>query len=168
MRWLRELLLGARLSLAGGRSGWLRTGLTALGVGLGVALLLVAVSVPNAMASRSERMAARVDVTYAEVPPKSETTILVGFADTTFRDQPIRGRLLQPDGAHPPVPPGLIDVPGPGELAVSPALARLTRLSCVHRPRTISVSRPSRARRLRSDTAARAGHSGQCRRPPRS
>ena len=44
MRLLRELLLGARMALAGGASGWLRAGLTALGVGLGVALLLVAVA----------------------------------------------------------------------------------------------------------------------------
>jgi len=125
MRSLRELLLGARMALAGGVSGWLRASLTALGVGLGVALLLVAVSMPNAIASRGDRMAARDDVSYAETPSKSDTTILVGFADTTFHDRPIRGRLLQPDGAHPPVPPGLAEVPRLGELAVSPALARL-------------------------------------------
>lgn len=125
MRYLRELLLGARMALAGGASGWLRAGLTALGVGLGVALLLFAVSVPNAIDSRQERTAARDDFSYSDPPPRSDTSILVGTADTHFHDEPIRGRLLQPDGAQPPVPPGLTEVPRPGEMAVSPALARL-------------------------------------------
>jgi hypothetical protein len=123
--WARELALGARMALAGGPSGWVRAGLTALGVGLGVALLLVATSVPNAIAARQERTAARDDVSFDEPPPRSDTTILVGKADTWFRGTAIRGRLLQPDGAHPPVPPGLSEIPGPGEMAVSPALARL-------------------------------------------
>ena len=123
--WVRELALGARMALAGGPSGWLRAGLTAFGVGLGVALLLFAVSVPHAAAARQERTAARDDLSFEAPPPRSDTTILVGTADTHFRDKPIRGRLLQPDGAHPPVPPGLSEVPRPGEMAVSPALARL-------------------------------------------
>jgi len=123
--WLRELLLGTRMALAGGASGWLRAGLTALGVGLGVALLLFAVSVPHAISSRQERTAARDDVSFETPPPPSDATILVGTADTSFRGDPIRGRLLQPEGAHPPVPPGLSEIPGPGEMAVSPALARL-------------------------------------------
>src|SRR5690606_21990732 len=66
--WMRELLLGARMALAGGVSGWLRAGLTALGVGLGVALLLLAASVPHAIAARQERTAARDDVSYGEPP----------------------------------------------------------------------------------------------------
>jgi hypothetical protein len=61
----------------------------------------------------------------APPPATISASILVGVADTQFRNQPIRGRLLQPDGADPPVPPGLTAVPGPGELAVSPALARV-------------------------------------------
>ncbi|MBX6749295.1 MAG: ABC transporter permease [Micromonosporaceae bacterium] len=123
--WLRELLLGTRMALAGGPSGWLRAGLTALGVGLGVALLLFAVSVPHAIASRQERTAARDDVSFDAPPPRSDATILVGTADTWFRGDPVRGRLLQPDGAHPSVPPGLSEIPRPGEMVVSPALARL-------------------------------------------
>jgi hypothetical protein len=126
MRSARELLLGLRMSLAGGVSGWVRAGLTALGVGLGVALLLVAVSVPHAMQARDARQSARDDMLYLNpAPPKSDTTILVAFADTVYHDEGIRGRFLQPDGAHPPVPPGLAAVPAPGQMIVSPALERL-------------------------------------------
>lgn len=123
---LRELALGARLVFAGGRTGLLRTALTAFGVGLGVALLLAAGSVPNMLAARSDRTAARDDLFFGSPQPApGDRTLLVAEADTTFRDLPIRGRLLQPDGAHPPVPPGLTALPGPGELVLSPALARL-------------------------------------------
>ncbi len=126
MRYPRELLLGARMALAGGASGWVRAGLTALGVGVGVALLLVAISVPSAMAARDAREAAREDsaVSPSALGP-SDTTILVGRADTRFHGQSIRGRLLRPDGTRPPVPPGLAAIPRPGEMVVSPALARL-------------------------------------------
>ena len=44
---VRELALGARLTLAGGRTGLARTLLTAVGVGLGVAALLLAASLPT-------------------------------------------------------------------------------------------------------------------------
>ena len=39
--WARDLGLGARFAFGGGREGWTRTLLTGLGVGLGVALLLI-------------------------------------------------------------------------------------------------------------------------------
>ncbi|MBX6748744.1 MAG: hypothetical protein IRY85_03595 [Micromonosporaceae bacterium] len=121
--WVREVLLGARMALAGGRSGWVSTGLTALGVGFGVALLLVAVSLPHAVGARYQREDAR-QPTYAEVPA-SATTILVEEVSTEFRDRFIKGLLVQPEGPQPPRPPGEAALPGPGELVVSPALARL-------------------------------------------
>ncbi|GAA3780553.1 ABC transporter permease [Plantactinospora mayteni] len=124
--WAADLALGARLVFAGGRNGLLRTLMTALGVGLGVALLLTSTSVSTMLGGRSERTAARDDQFFGvDQPPPGDRTLLVMAADTTYRDAAIRGRLLQPDGAHPPVPPGLTRLPGPGELVVSPALARL-------------------------------------------
>src|SRR6185369_3918281 len=56
---------------------------------------------------------------------RSDSTILIGLVDTGWRDQGIRGQLLQPEGSHPPVPPGVTALPAPGELVVSPALHRL-------------------------------------------
>ncbi|MEQ4301925.1 ABC transporter permease [Plantactinospora sp. B6F1] len=124
--WVADLALGARLVFAGGRNGLLRTLMTAVAVGLGVALLLTSTSVSTMLDGRSERNAARDDQFLgAAQPPPGERTLLVTASDTVYRDEVIRGRLLQPDGAHPPVPPGLTRLPGPGELVVSPALADL-------------------------------------------
>ncbi|MFY1671776.1 FtsX-like permease family protein [Plantactinospora sp. WMMB334] len=124
--WTADLALGARLVFAGGRNGLFRTLMTAVGVGLGVALLLTTTAIPGMLGARSERTSARDDQFYGvPQPPAGDGTLLVADVDTVFRDVPIRGRLLQPDGAHPPVPPGLTALPRPGELLVSPALARL-------------------------------------------
>jgi hypothetical protein len=108
----RDLALGARLTLAGGRAGLLRTAITAIGVALGVAVLLVAASIPAIHDGRQARGQARSDT----MPGNGGT--LVADADTRFRGRDIRGRLLQ--GAA--FPPGLTRAPRPGEVFVSPAL----------------------------------------------
>jgi hypothetical protein len=125
-RWAHDLALGMRMVLAGGRDGLLRTAMAAVGVGLGVALLLVAASITTMLGDRSDRGAAREDMhSGAEIPTASARTMLVGRFDTTFRELPIRGRILRPEGPESPVPPGVSRLPGPGELVVSPALAKL-------------------------------------------
>ena len=111
-RVARDLALGARLTLAGGRAGLLRTAVTAIGVALGVAVLLVAASIPAIHDGRQARGQARSDTT----PGHGGT--LVADADTRFRGRDIRGRLLQGDA----FPPGLTRAPRPGEVFVSPAL----------------------------------------------
>ncbi|MEO3818826.1 ABC transporter permease [Plantactinospora sp. B24E8] len=124
--WAADLALGARLVFAGGRNGLLRTLMTAVGVGLGVALLLTSSSISTMLDGRSERTAARDDQFFGGgQPPPGDQTLLVTSADTAYRGIQIRGRLLQPDGTHPPVPPGLTRLPGAGEMVVSPALADL-------------------------------------------
>lgn len=55
-RRLHDLGLGIRFALSGGREGWVRTLLTAVGVGLGVALLLGAASVPHLVDERADRI----------------------------------------------------------------------------------------------------------------
>jgi hypothetical protein len=123
---LRDLLMGVRFAVTGGRESWVRTVLTAIGVGLGVSLLLLASSVPDAMAKRDARGTARSDFSVATEPlPKGDNTLLLAPADTDFRDGHVRGRLLQPDGPKAPLPPGLSAFPAPGEMAVSPALREL-------------------------------------------
>ena len=112
MTGARDLALGARLTLAGGRAGLLRTAITAIGVALGVAVLLVAASIPAIHDGRQARGQARSDTT----PGDGGT--LVADADTRFRGRDIRGRLLQGDA----FPPGLTRAPRPGEVFVSPAL----------------------------------------------
>lgn len=125
-RWANDLSFGARLALAGGREGRLRTTLAAVGVGLGVALLLVAASTPTMLAQRHYRGSARDYESYSgTVLATADNTMLVGQVDTEYRDAPIRGKILRPEGVHAPVPPGLTRNPGPNELMVSPALADL-------------------------------------------
>ena len=119
-RGMTSLLLGARFALSGGRT---RLALTAFGVGLGVALLLVAAAVPHMLDARRDRNYARDDAP----PTVSHGPLAIALADTTFRGDDVRGRLVHADGPGAPVPPGVSRLPRPGELVVSPALARLLR-----------------------------------------
>lgn len=124
-RWVRDLSLGARLTIAGGRDGWVRLVMTAVGVGLGVALLLVAASIPAMLSARHERTSAREEMPNVSAQDARPETLLIANADTEFRGLSIRGRILRAEGDRAPVPPGLTKLPGPGEMAVSPALRRL-------------------------------------------
>ncbi|MFJ9345994.1 ABC transporter permease [Streptomyces sp. NPDC101237] len=125
-QWSRDLGLGVRFAFGGGREGWFRATLTAVGVGLGVALLLLTTAIPSALAVRHQRDVARADYTYVYHPVKpSEKTFVIADINTPFQGRDIRGRMIQREGAKAPVPPGLTRYPAAGEMAVSPALKRL-------------------------------------------
>ncbi|MEU3978667.1 ABC transporter permease [Streptomyces sp. NPDC026672] len=125
-RWGRDLTMGARFAFTGGREGWVRVLLTAVGVGLGVALLLLTTAVPHVMKVRHDREEARLDYTYAqEVPPRADNTFVVADVDTTFRHEDVRGRLVEPEGPRAPLPPGVAAYPAAGTMVVSPALRDL-------------------------------------------
>ncbi|MFK3984222.1 FtsX-like permease family protein [Micromonospora sp. NPDC050397] len=124
-RWRDDLFLGARLVFAGGREGLLRTTLAAVGVGLGVALLLVAVSIPTMLGATSGRGDAREEQSYGVELAAGRGTLLVAPADTSFGKHSIWGRILRPEGPDAPLPPGLGRLPAPGEIVVSPALTEL-------------------------------------------
>ncbi|MGX9883394.1 FtsX-like permease family protein [Streptomyces sp. NPDC002276] len=112
--------------MTGGRDGWARTALMAIGIGLGVALLLVASSVPTARHHRDERIHNRIDTNLDDrIITPSRGTVLLSDIDTVFRGREIRGRMLEPEGPAAPLPPGLKRFPRPGEMAVSPALRKL-------------------------------------------
>ncbi|MER6460325.1 ABC transporter permease [Streptomyces sp. NPDC001288] len=129
-QWWRDLALGVRFAFGGGREGWFRATLTAIGVGLGVALLLLTTAIPSALAVRHQRDVARADYTYVYHPMKqSEKTFVIADIDTPYQGRDIRGRLIQREGAKAPVPPGLTRYPAAGEMAVSPALGRLLNSS---------------------------------------
>jgi len=129
-QWARDLGMGAKFAVTGGREAWVRVLLTAVGVGLGVALLLLTTAIPNALANRGDRERSRNDMTYTSVVhKKSDRTLLVGTADTTFHEQDVRGRVLEPEGAQAPLPPGVKEFPAVGEMVVSPALDRLLKSS---------------------------------------
>ncbi|MFI5678756.1 ABC transporter permease [Streptomyces cellulosae] len=127
-QWWRDLAMGIRFAFAGGREGWIRALLTAVGVGLGVALLLLTTALPNALAVRHDREAARNDLNYGDTDtkvPRSDHSLLVAQVDTTFRDKDVRGRDLTPEGPRAPLPPGLEKFPAQGEMVVSPALKKV-------------------------------------------
>ncbi|MDX3583292.1 ABC transporter permease [Streptomyces europaeiscabiei] len=131
-QWYRDLAMGVRFTFTGGREGWVRALLTAVGVGLGVALLLLTAAIPNALDTRGAREDARQDrgIGYLDDNTRSKPTdrsLIVADADTEYRHQEIRGRLLEQEGPDAPPPPGLMSFPAPGEMVVSPALADLLK-----------------------------------------
>lgn len=126
--WARDLVLGMRFAVSGGREGWARTALTALGIGLGVALLFAAAAVPHLLDARESRTEARDTMNASSQKPGkgvTDRTFLWAEASTEYRGDPVTGRLLRPEGALAPAPPGVAKIPGPGEMVVSPALREL-------------------------------------------
>lgn len=131
---LRDILLGARLSLRGGAAAWLRLVLTAVAIGASVTALLVAAAIGPAIDARSGRSLARMPVTadvlrYHDVgspasllPPPLLEIHGRTLDSATNRVTGYDVAALTPD---PPVPPGVARFPAPGEMVVSPALARL-------------------------------------------
>ncbi|MEU8822524.1 FtsX-like permease family protein [Streptomyces sp. NPDC048636] len=121
-RWAADLTMGARFAVTGGRESWARTIMTAVGVGLGVVVLLLASSVPTAYDLRQGRDAAR---SFTDDVPAGSDTLRIGDANTTFHSDDIDGKVLAPDGNSPPKPPGVDRIPAPGEMWASPALKNL-------------------------------------------
>ncbi|UKD56514.1 ABC transporter permease [Amycolatopsis sp. FU40] len=120
---MRDLLLGLRLAVGGGRmsgSALLRLAMTAFGIALAVAVLLPAASVSHLVDARADRAAAI----------KQDTSPREGIAPlATYRWYPSVGEdflqltAVAATGENSPVPPGLSRLPAPGEVIVSPALA---------------------------------------------
>ncbi|MFF7247688.1 FtsX-like permease family protein [Embleya sp. NPDC008237] len=96
-----------------------------VGIGFGTALLLLASALPGMLDARERRGASIVETASGQLTAPGENTLVIAYANTRFRDRDVRGRLVRAEGARAPVPPGLRALPGPGEMAVSPALARL-------------------------------------------
>ncbi|MFF3380155.1 FtsX-like permease family protein [Streptomyces sp. NPDC002680] len=120
--------MGVRFAFSGGREGWMRVLLTAVGVGLGVALLLLTTAIPSALSTRGERSHDRASIMYVNTGlTKADDTLIVAKADTTFRAEEIYGRELNPEGPRAPLPPGIDEFPAVGEMLVSPALERLLK-----------------------------------------
>ncbi|MFE2379616.1 ABC transporter permease, partial [Streptomyces sp. NPDC059398] len=69
-----DLALGVRFAVTGGRETWVRTTLTAVGVALGVALLLAASALPHAVSVQSARGAPRPHPPPAENRPAPRPT----------------------------------------------------------------------------------------------
>ena len=128
----RMLRLGLRLALGGGREGLVRLAFMAVGIGVGVGMLLIALAAPNALRGRFERVAWQDAAYWVHYPVENATPAMesadgaVFLAVSDYYDgRPMLRSYYASLGDDPPVPPGLSRAPGPGEVAVSPALQRL-------------------------------------------
>lgn len=143
---LATVRLGLRLATAGGRAGVVRLGLMTGGVALGVALLLGVAGVGPALANHEARLAAQSP--YCKPPAAGEARfsgytgqmaacqvvarapnhleVLTNPGDS-FRGRSLTRVLIAVVGSSSGLgrPPGVARLPGPGQLVVSPALARL-------------------------------------------
>ncbi|SEF80176.1 FtsX-like permease family protein [Actinacidiphila yanglinensis] len=133
--WIRDLALGARFAAGGGREGWTRTALTAVGVGLGVALLLLTAAVPAMMHTRDQKRVAREPSSAAYIAHPGASTLLSEETGTTYHGDGITGLLVHPEGPKAQLPPGVTAWPGTGRMVVSPALERLLASSPLLRER---------------------------------
>lgn len=116
--------LGWRLAVAGGRPSAGVLGLTALAVAIGTAILLFALSFEPALAVRYDHAAWR------DTSGQLEATTADGGLMLVRTDDYVAGRPIVRMGvaalaADAPVPPGIPEVPDPGETWVSPGLAAL-------------------------------------------
>ncbi|WP_328330813.1 MULTISPECIES: FtsX-like permease family protein [unclassified Streptomyces] len=121
----QDLTMGMKFAVGGGREGWTRTLLTAVGVGLGVALLLFTTAIPGALAARNAREDNRNDFGAVMIDKPAHNTMLLAVADTVYKGTAVRGRLVRGEGPDAPLPPGTRALPGNGEMLVSPALRTL-------------------------------------------
>jgi len=120
--------LGLRLTMNGGREAAVRLVLLVAAVGLGVGLLLIALSGVNAVNSQNDRYAWLATGSSARMAASSGHDPLWWLlrADR-FDGQRIARVDVAATGVSSPVPPGIPRLPGPGEYYASPALAALLR-----------------------------------------
>jgi hypothetical protein len=122
------LRLATRLAAGGGRESLARTGLTAAGLALAVALLLVAAVAFPALEAHDVRGAWRHTSEDPVVPAQDESAtdpLLWRLTQDRYDGRDLVRVDLAAEGPDAPVPPGLHSLPGPGEVAVSPALRDL-------------------------------------------
>ncbi|WP_434452473.1 FtsX-like permease family protein [Lentzea sp. E54] len=120
-RVLSDLALGVRLAVGGSRNSWVRLLLQGIGIGMCVAVLLLAASIPNALGNRDQRADTRNVVSKGTGP----APLLLEDASVAFRSDYVRGVYVRALTADAPKPAGVDRLPGDGEIVVSPRLAEL-------------------------------------------
>ena len=113
--------LGLRLALSDGRRSAISVALTAAAVAIGTAILLFAVSFQPALAARDLRQAWRQPQWLVGAQPR----LLMAAFEDRYAGQPFVRIFIAPLTADAPTPPGMTQLPGPGQAYVSPALAEL-------------------------------------------
>jgi predicted lysophospholipase L1 biosynthesis ABC-type transport system permease subunit len=95
---------------------------TAVGVAVGATLVLWLAAVPGALQSRADRESWR-EANYAR--DKAQSTVLVATTNDNFSTQRIERYDVAALKPNVPLAAGIPKVPGPGEVVLSPALAKL-------------------------------------------
>lgn len=122
--------LGLRLSLNGGREAFTRLVVTAVGVALGVCLLLASLAAMNGVNTQDARAA------WLNTQPGSQLATSASrpisplwwlASKDEFAGEIVNRIDVAATGPRSPVPPGLPRVPSAGEYYVSPALGELLR-----------------------------------------
>ena len=122
--------LGLRLAVSGGREAVVRLVILAVAVGLGVGLLLTALSATSAVKAQNARHAwlwtgtASVAAGHA---PAGTDPLWWSISGDEFGGQQIVRVDVAATGPTSPVPPGIPRDPAPGQYYASPALASLLR-----------------------------------------
>ena len=122
--------LGLRLAVSGGREAVVRLVILAVAVGLGVGLLLTALSATNAVNTQNARHAWLWTGTTQEPAghaPSGTDPLWWSTSGDDFRGQLVARADVAATGPTSPVPPGIPRDPAPGQYYASPALASLLR-----------------------------------------
>ncbi|MDQ0683733.1 cell division protein FtsX [Streptomyces achromogenes] len=127
---MRELLLGLRLLLGSGRRNRVRFLLMAGGSAVGVCCLAMVLAIPGILAAQDGRKAAReadcrldrhrVCIGADKAPLELDLT-------DPYGSRPMTRIFHAPGSAAIDPPPGLVDLPSPGEVYVSPELREVLR-----------------------------------------
>ncbi|HET6909534.1 MAG TPA: FtsX-like permease family protein [Mycobacteriales bacterium] len=122
--------LGLRLSLAGSKEAAIRLAVTAIAVALGVGLLLLTLACTSALHAQDRRVAWLETSQHNRHPNVSEASTDPLWGAVTldqFGSKAIDRVDVAATGPRSPVPPGIRQLPGPGQYYASPALVRLLR-----------------------------------------
>lgn len=121
--WVNDLALGVRLAVGGGRTSLARFVLSAVGIAVAVAVLLVAASVGTMVDGYQNRSMANAIGENPSIP--GVDPVYTQWGATEYRGEGIDAEYVHAAGPHHPVPHGMKRLPGQGELVVSPGLSDL-------------------------------------------
>ncbi|MFE2532717.1 FtsX-like permease family protein [Streptomyces sp. NPDC059371] len=122
---MREFLLGLRLLFGAGRGNRIRFLLMAAGGSIGVCCLALVLTVPAILDAHDGRAAARQPVTSAKGP--ADGTLVLQRDDAYGSRSFTRVFVAKGTGGTRALPPGLSELPAPGEVFVSPRVHDLLR-----------------------------------------
>ncbi|GLW92511.1 FtsX-like permease family protein [Actinokineospora globicatena] len=144
--WVNDFGIGVRLAICGGRTSLTRFVLSTIGVGLAVAVLLLASSVGPILDARAAREL--VNIPSTEPVPGVAPTLQLSVR-SLFQGQSLELVYLRGADSTSPVPHGIPRLPAPGEMYVSKEFAELLAdplLRQRHGERVVGVIDPDTVR----------------------